>query len=113
MNEQSGTIFSIAEENAWVEGCTISKSVSNENGFYISHFSLAEGTDISAETYTYPKLWMVSEGKMSIIEDGCEEKEISKGEIFITPINRAVGVATKNGCVYTSFTKSIFITLPS
>ena len=76
MNEKAGTIFSIAKENEAVSGCTISKLVSKENGYYISHFSLAKDTDISAEIYHYPKLWIVLEGTMQIETLGKEKINI-------------------------------------
>ena len=50
MKEKVGEVFSIAKDNAPVPGCTISKEVhSGEN--YITYFSLARNTDISAEIY--------------------------------------------------------------
>ena len=55
MKEKVGEVFSIAKENSPVPGCTISKEVhSGEN--YITYFSLARNTDISAEIYPYHKL---------------------------------------------------------
>ncbi|MDD3239438.1 MAG: cupin domain-containing protein [Lachnospira sp.] len=105
MNEKAGVVFSIAEENAAVPGCTVSKLLSKENEYYISYFSLAEGTDISAETYQYPKLWLVNDGMMEV--DRPEEnmnRVIKKGEVYMTPVNRLVGVSTKSGCIYTEIT---------
>jgi len=42
MKELSGKVFSIAKENPPVLGCTVSKSVSDKNGFFISWFSFAK-----------------------------------------------------------------------
>ena len=48
MKEKTGKVFSIAEDNVPVTGCTISKEVYS-GGNYILYFSLAKNTDISAE----------------------------------------------------------------
>ena len=49
-NSLYGRKFSIAKENLSIPGCTISKEIhSGEN--YITVFSLAKNTDISAEIY--------------------------------------------------------------
>lgn len=48
MNEKTGEVFSIAEDNQPISGCTISKAVYDNGEDYISYFSLAENTDISA-----------------------------------------------------------------
>ena len=53
MKEKTGTVFSIAEDNQPVVGCTISKAVYDNGTDYISYFSLAQNTDISAEIYSY------------------------------------------------------------
>ena len=56
MKEKTGAVFSIAKDNQPVAGCTISKEVYASGQDYISYFSLAKGTDISAEIYDYHKL---------------------------------------------------------
>lgn len=103
MNEVAGKIFSIAKENASVPGCTISKAVSDANGNYVMHFSLAEGTNISAELYSYRKLWIVHEGELRVTGKG-SAAELKEGEAFITPADVAVGSASDGGCVYTEIT---------
>ena len=50
MREKVGVVFSIAKDNAPVPGCTVSKELSSGENF-ISVFSLAKDTDISAEIY--------------------------------------------------------------
>ena len=67
MNERKGEVFSIAEENAPVEGCTVSKAVAEVAGRRISHFALSAGTDISPETYDYHKLWIVIDGEGEVL----------------------------------------------
>lgn len=53
MNEQNGIVFSIAGDNIPISGCTVSKLVYDSPDFGINYFSMAEDTDISAESYTY------------------------------------------------------------
>ena len=67
MNEREGALFSIAAENALVDGCTVSKAVAEVAGRRISHFALAAGTDISPGTYDYHKLWIVMDTQMEMI----------------------------------------------
>lgn len=63
-------------------------------------FSLAKGTNISAESYEYYKLWTVYEGDMEVfITDGMS-KILSKGESILTPINRSVGVRAAKDSIY-------------
>ena len=65
MKEKVGEVFSIANDNRPVAGCTISKEVhSGEN--YITYFSLARNTDISAEIYPYHKLLIVADGSLEV-----------------------------------------------
>ena len=60
MKEVVGKVFSIAKENAYIPGCTVSKSIfDGEN--YIIYFSMAPETDISAEIFPYHKLIIVEE----------------------------------------------------
>ena len=49
MKEVTGKVFNIAADNQPVAGCTISKEVYSDEQNYISYFSLANDTDISAE----------------------------------------------------------------
>ena len=69
MKEKTGAVFSIAKDNQPVAGCTISKEVYASGQDYISYFSLAKGTDISAEIYDYHKLLILHEGSMDVYTD--------------------------------------------
>ena len=69
MNEKTGAVFSIARDNQPVVGCTISKEVYAGGQDYISYFSLAQDTDISAEIYGYHKLLILHEGSMEVYTD--------------------------------------------
>lgn len=104
MKESSGRVFSIALDNAPVKGCTVSKTVSTENGYYISVFSLANGTDISAESYSYHKMLLMADGEMAVTDHTGEREQLGKGDLYITPKDVPTGAATKNGCVYLEIT---------
>ncbi|MBQ3462195.1 MAG: cupin, partial [Clostridia bacterium] len=67
MNEKTGVVFSIATDNRAVTGCTISKEIYSDSDSYISYFSLAGDTDISAELYSYHKLLIMNGGGMEVI----------------------------------------------
>ena len=99
MNERKGALFSIAAENAPVDGCTVSKAVAEVAGRRISHFALAAGTDISPETYDYHKLWIVMDGEGEVL--GEKNTKVAKGDAFVTPVGQPVGVKTEAGIVYT------------
>ena len=53
MNEVIGETYSVAANNTPVRGCTVSKQVLKTPSLGIYYFSLAEDTDISAESYGY------------------------------------------------------------
>ena len=109
MNERKGEVFSIAAENAPVDGCTVSKAVAEVDGRRISHFALAAGTDISPETYDYHKLWIVMDGEGEVLGATSYAKatevkknaKVAKGDAFVTPVGQPVGVKTEMGIVYT------------
>lgn len=101
MKEKSGIVFSIAEENAPVAGCTLSRQVSERTGCAITHFSLAAGTDISPETYEFPKLLVVASGELEITGPQGVEVQAAAGEAVLAPAGRPTGVASEQGAVYT------------
>ena len=101
MKEKAGVVFSVAKDNQMIAGCTVSKAIYDDNDYYISHFSLAEGTSISAESYEYHKFILVADGSAEIFTDKKNHANISKGEMMILPTNIPVGFKTENGCVYT------------
>ena len=104
MKEEAGKIFSIAKSNMPVAGCTISKAVSAKDDYYVSYFSMAAGTDISAESYSYHKLWIVANGELIVCESNGNEKKLQTGDLYVTPIGNLIGVRTDNEAVYTEIT---------
>ena len=100
MKEKVGEIFSIAKDNAPVPGCTISKEVhSGEN--YITYFSLARNTDISAEIYPYHKLLIVADGNMEVYGADGFSKKLGTEDSIITYTGTPMGMRSSEGAVYT------------
>ena len=100
MKEVVGEVFSIAKDNAPVPGCTISKEVhSGEN--YITYFSLARNTDISAEIYPYHKLLIVADGSMEVYGADGFSKILETGDSIITYRDTPMGMRSSEGAVYT------------
>lgn len=99
MKEKVGTVFSVAEDNPPITGCTVSKSVTSAEP-YISYFSLAKNTDISAEIYSYHKLLIIAQGNIEVY---FENKNVMcrAGEFVVTPTDIPVGVRTDEDAVYT------------
>lgn len=99
MKEEAGKVFSIAKDNKAVEGCTISKEVhSGEN--YISYFSMAEDTDISAELFPYHKLIVLAEGELEVYGFSEDTKKLTEDDSIFTPCDVPVGIKTKSGAIF-------------
>lgn len=101
MKGQAGKVFSIADNNPCVPGCTISEEISSQGEFSIEVFSLAEDTDISPESYGYNKLWIVEKGSMHAVGQKEDFGGLSRGQMFVTPVNTPIGVRADKDTVYT------------
>ena len=99
MKEITGKVFRIADENQPVAGCTISKEVYASGQDYISYFSLAENTDISAEIYGYHKLLILHEGGMEVYTDK-DVFTLKSGDCILTPTDIPVGMRTNTKAIY-------------
>lgn len=100
MKEKAGIVFSVAADNQPVAGCTISKEVYSSGQDYISYFSLAEGTDISAEIYSYHKLLILAGGNLTVYTDKTRW-QLTEGECILTPVDIPVGMRTDTKAIYT------------
>ena len=100
MKEKVGEIFSIAKDNIPIDGCTISKEIYNKDN-YISYYSLASNTDISAEIYPYHKFIFVNDGSIKIYDENNDFILLSKEESFITQIKKPIGIRSNTGAIYT------------
>ncbi len=100
MKEKAGEVFSIAKENPAVPGCTISKEI-HEGDNYITYFSLAKNTDISAEMFPYYKFLIVAEGSMEVYGKDGFLRKLKTGDSIVTFTDIPMGMRTSEGTVYT------------
>lgn len=99
-NSLYGRKFSIAKENPSIPGCTISKEIhGGEN--YITVFSLAKNTDISAEIYPYYKLIVVAAGSLEVYGNDGFTRNLETGDSIVTLTDTPMGMRTSEGTVYT------------
>ena len=66
----------------------------------ITYFSLAEGTDISAEIHPYHKLILVMSGSIAVYGEGAERR-LGSGDGLLTEADKAVGIRASEDAVYT------------
>lgn len=104
MRHKAGRVFSIVQEDPPVAGCTVSDAVLHAGGLAITHFSLAAHTDISAESYGYPKLLLCDWGAVEVYDADGHGQTLEEGAMLATPIDAPVGARTQNGCVHTEIT---------
>lgn len=104
MRETAGRVFSMADEHQPLAGCTTSTVVAEAKDVSVSCFSLAADTDISAESYSYPKLVIVDGGTLEAYTDDGATLTLSAGAVLRTPEDIPVGMRTAQGCVYTELT---------
>ena len=100
MKEKIGEVFSIAKDNQTVKGCTISKAI-QEGRNSIIYFSLAAGTDISAEVFPYHKLILVAEGSLEVYGDNHYVRTLTAGDSIVTLTDTPMGMRTTSGAIYT------------
>lgn len=101
MNEVIGKTYSIIADNPTVKGCTVSKQVLNTAHLGIYYFSLAENTDISAESYGYHKLILVADGTAEVYTNDNRSWDLVSGQAVLTPLDVPVGIRTQSGAIYT------------
>ena len=100
MKEKTGEVFSIAEDNAPVPGCTISKEIYNGENPVI-YFSLAKNTDISAEIHPFCKMLIAADGILEVYGQEGYLKKMNAGDMILIPAGFQVGMKTAEGAVYT------------
>ena len=93
--------FSVAEEHAPKDGLTISTPAGIVSETAITWFSLGAGTDISAETYERPVIYLGLDGAGNMVtqEDRHKVSE-GAGDVLILPSGTLCGVETEKGFVY-------------
>lgn len=97
MKKKDGSVFSIVQDNLPVPGCTISGELMKG----VTCFSLAEGTDISAERYPVPILQLELSGDTGLLykEDG-HTVNVKAGEAVLKAAGKDIGVKANGDSVY-------------
>ncbi len=97
MNDSVIGPFSIAAQNLPVPGCTISGQILPG----VQCFSLAQGTDISAESYPALVLQYNLTGQTRLFDpDNKTEIVASAGDLVVKPANRNIGIIAEKDSVY-------------
>ncbi|MBR1672036.1 MAG: cupin domain-containing protein [Fretibacterium sp.] len=100
MREEAGVVFSVAGGNRPVPGCTVSKALYQGSGNEVLCFSLAEGTDISAELYPNHKLIIMTKGEMNVFTGNKRSWALTENDCLITPVNVPLGVRAGSEAIY-------------
>lgn len=97
MKKKDGYVYSIAAANPPIPGCT----VSGELLAGVTCFSLARGTDISAERYPIPTIHYNLAGTTSLVYPALgQELEVPAGKVVIKEAGTDIGVKAKSDSVY-------------
>ena len=104
MKDSAGKIFSIARDNQPVPGCTISSQEFQKNGYTFSYFSMAAHTDISAESYAYPKWLYVLAGTLTIYTPDGILQILQAGDSILTPRHIPIGMKADIDTIYSELT---------
>ncbi len=97
MSRKYGIVFSIVQENKPLPGCTVSGELLPG----VICFSLAKGTDISAERYPVPILQYSLSGytELSCREDG-KKATTGQGEAILKEAGKDIAVKAETDSVY-------------
>ena len=99
MKYPAGCVFSLAEKNTPIPGCTVSEAVSSGETDAVC-FSLAAGTDISAEIYFSPKLLIAAAGTLEVSLPAGQFRTLHALDAIVTPADVPVGTHTDTSAVY-------------
>ncbi|WP_067559821.1 cupin domain-containing protein [Faecalibaculum rodentium] len=105
MNTKAGELFSLTDTYKPVPGCTISGDLIASDAATATVFSLAADTDISAETYSQPKLILVLSGNLTVQEPRQKQEiPLKSGEALILEPGTLAGFASDADVVYLELT---------
>ena len=107
MREKIAEIFTIAEDNVPIEGCTVSKQTFESENASITHFSLGKDTDISPEHYPCPALLIGASNDTQILlrREKDEVFTLSRADCIVIEAGLNFGTkGGKHGAVYTQIT---------
>lgn len=91
MKIQSKGIFQLTKESPCIKDCTLSKEIAPN----ITLFSLAKGTDISAESYPHPSFYLILKNHGQIASF-----TLSEGQAIQMKADEAFGIKALQDCTY-------------
>lgn len=95
-----GTVVKMADLIQPVPGCTVSRELMASKDGALILFALAEGTDISPETYSTTKLIWNLNGDVDVYSTHNDGVVLDTNEALWTVAKRPVGFRSKKGAVY-------------
>ena len=104
IRENPGEIFTMAEKNPPVPGCTVSEEIARAGENSVLCFALAARTDISAEVFPCCKLLTVEQGILEVYTGSGAMWLVKARGSLVTPVGVPVGMRTENGAIYTEIT---------
>lgn len=97
----SGRVYNACRENNAIEGCTVSEEIFGKGEVSVVCFCLDANTDISAETYEYPKLMTVLSGCAETFGFNGTFGQLKEDKSISVPTGVPTGVRAKSPTVYT------------
>ncbi|MDJ1122505.1 cupin domain-containing protein [Olsenella sp. YH-ols2217] len=100
MSLQTGEVVDLHKGHAPVAGCTVSSELIAGDQVSLTCFSLAEHTDISAESYPTDALYLGLSGEVQVtLPDGAKPR-LREGSVLAVPANQATGFEALQDAVY-------------
>lgn len=96
--KKQGQVFSLAEDNRPLPGCTISRRIYEDDSLYILLFSLGKGTDISDTSYGASHFFFALTGTVRIRQQG--ERVLRQGDAWVSLPKVPLSVEAPEDTVY-------------
>ena len=101
MSSVTKNISPIIAKNTIISGCTVSTKLCENNDLFCLGFAMAEHTSISEEEYTFPHIYYVLQGTLSINKpDKPTIYTLQKGEAYIVPSRKVHAVHAHSDCIF-------------
>lgn len=91
MKVKSKGTFRLSQESPWIKDCTLSKEIASD----LTLFSLAKGTDISAESYPHPSFYFALKNSVQI-----DSLILNEGQCIQMKANEVFGICALEDCSY-------------
>ncbi len=101
MSIVAGRIYSVGSENKAIPGCTVSEEIFGNGETSVVCFCLDGKTNISAESYDYPKLMLLLTGKAEVFNLKGNRRELKADDCIIVPAGVPTGVDALRETIYT------------